>query len=137
MFLQRDDAAWEPSTFSRLPPVAAPLHIPHMKATMRKLRIEIDALQVDTFEVLSSSAKLRGTVNGAAPDPDYDDTTGWGTGGGSGAGSADLACITAYPCVPTNEASCQYSCLGTCRETCPATCARTCGSTCYAPAGCV
>jgi hypothetical protein len=84
---------------------------------MRKLKLDLDALDVESFDANPPAAEDRGTVQGAAPPPDNqlppDDTTG---GGGSG----NIYCISAYPCVPSNEATCNA-----------ATCGHTCWPTCY------
>lgn len=83
---------------------------------MRKLRIRIDALQVETFVTDAVSRGHTGTVNGNGREPQQpiptDDTTG-GTGG-----SGNIFCISAYPCVPTNEHSCQGTCYASCNGTC-------------------
>ena len=81
---------------------------------MRKVRLQLDALQVESFQTAAAPPE-RGTVQGHAPPPDHRDTGETGTGGG---GSGDIFCISAYPCVPTNEHSCQGTCYVSCNGTC-------------------
>lgn len=90
---------------------------------MRKIKLDVDGLRVDSFEVENGGGDGSGTVQGNVRDPEYRDTGDTGTGGGGGtSGSTYFSCTTPYP---TNENTCQGSCYGTCN-----TCANTCGSTC-------
>jgi len=81
---------------------------------MHKLKVNVEELQVESFEVNSSTRVGRGTVQGAAntrpsltivAPPDTTD---------------DIYCISIDPCVPSNEATCDA-----------ATCGHTCYPTCY------
>ena len=83
---------------------------------MRKIKLNLDGLRVDSFEVESGVAG-RGTVQGNAPEPDHRDTGYTDTGTGGGSGSTFFSCTTPYP---TNENTCQGSCNGTCIYTCNA-----------------
>jgi hypothetical protein len=75
---------------------------------MKKLRLDIDALQVESFDPSGDQAVLRGTVPGAqilAP----------GT-------------LRLVDCVePSGEISCRISCMASCIGTCDRSCYRTCG----------
>lgn len=69
---------------------------------MRKLRIDIASLRVETFETAAHGPTQRGTVKAES---------------GHNQGSENIYCISAYPCVPTNEPTGCYTC-GTCEDTC-------------------
>lgn len=92
---------------------------------MRKLKLDLDALQVDSFAVQSDVMRA-GTVNGRIeggtpiPYPVGDDSTGCDGGGwGSLFGSCD--CPTVGTCIgPT------YCCQPTWRPTCNPTCNWSC-----------
>jgi hypothetical protein len=73
----------------------------------RKLRLDLDALAVETFDTLQPHAD-RGTVEGH-----------------------NVPEFTAS-CDPTCPASCAGSCVGSCVNTCANTCANTCLNSCYA-----
>ena len=80
---------------------------------MRKLRLEVEALRVESFEVEKDQAN-RGTVRGASPDvgvapPDTDAAC---YGGGA---SGWIGCISNSQCVsPTPCNSCWFTCQATC-----------------------
>jgi hypothetical protein len=81
---------------------------------MRKIKLDVEGLQVDTFEVESGGVDGRGTVQGNMPvrnqDPGTLDCTGT-------SGSTYFSCTTPYP---TNDNTCQGSCNGTCIYSCNA-----------------
>jgi hypothetical protein len=81
---------------------------------MRKIKLDVEGLQVDTFEVESGGVDGRGTVAANSRTPENPET---GETGGTGtSGSTYFSCTTPYP---TNE----YTCAGTCAATCGSTCA--------------
>jgi hypothetical protein len=89
---------------------------------MRKLKLAVETLHVDSFDVNPPARAGQGTVRGAQQEyqlPPPDDTT-----GGGGGGSGNIFCISAYPCVPSNEATCGWgtTCANTCWPTCEVTC---------------
>ncbi|HEU0015262.1 MAG TPA: hypothetical protein VFQ45_16340 [Longimicrobium sp.] len=86
---------------------------------MRKLKLELDSLKVESFDLETSESPAEGTVLGA----EFNQDPGTGeTCDGGGGGSGWIGCITVYPCVPTNEWTCQITCQGytcdswTCRK---------------------
>jgi hypothetical protein len=80
---------------------------------MGKLRLDLDALQVESFDV-SRPSDARGTVNGAVIQPLYRDTG--DTGGGGSGGSGDIFCISNAPCIPSDQGSCGGTCEFTCHQ---------------------
>jgi hypothetical protein len=81
---------------------------------MPKLKLNLEALQVDSFEITDDGKARRGTVRGHA---DY---------------THPAVCDTAMDCSYNTCASyCQTAC-GTCYETCERTCEMSChyGSSC-------
>lgn len=99
---------------------------------MRKLSLDLDAIQVESFVVTAGSA-ARGTVGAqqrqtfgcetwTCPPPTQDscvDTCAYSCNGNCGGGTG----ATCYSCVQTCNASCE-----SCAATCDPTCAWTCGS---------
>ena len=85
---------------------------------MKKLRLELDELRVDTFATTSKADRDKGTVrghnswNGQCETLPYED-------------SIDL-CPPPY----TAAATCVNSCYGTCGNTCAASCQGSCYNTC-------
>ncbi|PIQ09559.1 MAG: hypothetical protein COW71_05875 [Ignavibacteriales bacterium CG18_big_fil_WC_8_21_14_2_50_31_20] len=87
---------------------------------MKKLKLNLDDLKVESFETTNSLQGLKGTVNGQGPltivtEPD----------------------IVSQPCQcydPTSDSlrpTCDATCLvPTCANTCAHTCADTCGMSC-------
>ena len=75
---------------------------------MNKLKLQLDDLQVDTFQT-TSAEKSKGTVFGE-----------------------QCTCYTQCTCpgCPTCYASCNGSCDASCNGTCGASCEATCGGTC-------
>ena len=117
----------------------------------KKLRLELDALAVETFDTLAARP-ARGTV--AGQDGGTDATVCWGlcgTGdteyafctygrescGGSCNCPSEMSCDgTCYesPCVASGSWSCDGStCAATCGSTCAGTCGCTEGSSCLCP----
>ena len=103
---------------------------------MRKLKLALDAIQVESFTTHSGAA-ARGTVDGqqrqtfgcptwTCPAPTLDTcdqaTCDYSCNGGCGTGA------TCYSCVQTCAVSCQ-SCAVSC-DSCVATCDATCNWTC-------
>ena len=74
---------------------------------MRKLQLELEALQVESFETAPPGLGDPGTVFAASRDP-LDPDPGTGDGGG---GSGNIYCITAAPCIPSNEETCYWTCI--------------------------
>lgn len=75
---------------------------------MKKLRLDIDALQVESFDPSPDRAMLRGTVDGAqilVPNT-----------------RRLVDCVE-----PSLEVSCRLSCMASCIGTCDRSCYRTCG----------
>jgi hypothetical protein len=75
---------------------------------MKKLKLRLDDLQVDTFQT-TSAPKQKGTVFGE-----------------------QCTCYTQCTCpgCPTCDASCNGTCDASCNGTCDASCNGTCGDTC-------
>ena len=92
---------------------------------MGKIRLDVDALRVESFET-SAGAAPRGTVRGHGDTLAYDrcDTNEANCTlycpGGSGGASCDGSCDSCYGCgTDTAAASCNGTCAGaTCGETC-------------------
>jgi hypothetical protein len=83
---------------------------------MRKLKLELDELQVESFDVQAKRLSRRGTVRGAAPDEDnappdtYIDNGCYG-----GWGSGNMMCLSNSQCVQQTPCNtCWQSCNGTC-----------------------
>jgi hypothetical protein len=80
---------------------------------MRKLKLDLDAIHVDSFEVRSPGVVRPGTVHAAQDTkpsltlPQPPDTT------------DDIFCISVDPCIPSNEPTCgAATCMHTCYPTC-------------------
>jgi len=92
---------------------------------MRKLKLEVDALQVESF-VVQPHAAQGGTVQGRWVDPDdrypvEDDSTGCDGGGWGSLFGTCAGCPTVGTCIgPT------YCCPRTWQPTCNPTCNMTC-----------
>jgi len=88
---------------------------------VKKLKLDLDMLQVDSFAVTATRGVEEGTVKGA--DAGTDGPLNKDTGdsydycGGGGGGSGYFSCTPQYP---TNENTCQGSCTGTCVYSCGA-----------------
>jgi hypothetical protein len=85
---------------------------------MKKLRLDLESLEVESFAVDAKSARRSGTVLGAGVfNKDPGDTS---YGGSSG----DIFCISNAPCVPSDVGSCGGTCEFTCVgfNTCHAPC---------------
>ncbi|HVH11786.1 MAG TPA: hypothetical protein VM759_01980 [Longimicrobium sp.] len=97
---------------------------------MRKLRLDLDAVQVESF-VTDAAAGGRGTVDArqritfGCPPPSQNTCAGTcSCGCGTGALTCDWTC----------GSTCAASCNGTCGDpTCAATCGDTCAGTCWDP----
>ena len=82
---------------------------------MRKLTLDLDALQIDSFEITDDAKARRGTVHGHV---DY---------------TNPVVCNTAVDCSFNScYSNCQSNCGVTCIDTCDVTCERSChyGSSC-------
>jgi hypothetical protein len=90
---------------------------------MRKLKLSIDALQVESFHAVGPGSG-RGTVPGHNPTYYLDECQ-------TPAGTCDAGCTQGYNTCGT----CMESCWGTC-VSCAATCNGTCGNTCGNTCGC-
>jgi hypothetical protein len=113
---------------------------------MRKFRLDVDALGVDSFDTTAAPAPPKGTVRGFASDPWSACCSNGGscyafcTAGDSCAGTCEAVCVTnascdttcfESPCVQSGAWTCDGStCAGTCGASCNATC------TCTEPASC-
>jgi hypothetical protein len=75
----------------------------------RKLKLDLDALQVESFDTTSAGHRHDGTVFGQ-----------------------QCTCYTQCTCpgCPTCDASCNGTCEASCNGTCDATCNGTCGASC-------
>lgn len=83
---------------------------------MKKLRLSLDALNVESFEMLNDGGPLRGTVPAnAATTPDV--------------------CVTQPDyCLSDNYSECRSCIQGTCYQSCGGTCgAVTCAASCAGP----
>jgi hypothetical protein len=80
---------------------------------MAKLKLTLESLEIDTFDLGATSDGI-GTVHGAeVPDPEHKHTGDSYDGcQGDPGGSGWIGCVSVYPCVPTNEWSCQITCAG-------------------------
>lgn len=77
---------------------------------MKKLTLDIDALQVESFEPGADTHALRGTVDGRqilVP--------------------STRRLSECAPCLETADVSCRLSCMASCIGTCGASCYGTCG----------
>jgi hypothetical protein len=94
---------------------------------MHKLRLNLEALAVDSFDTLPGAEDTRGTVQAFASVGDstcrqaicYYETF---------APSCAASCQTCY----TQQATCDGTCAYTCDDASCATCQTACGPTCYA-----
>jgi hypothetical protein len=93
---------------------------------MRKLKLDQDALKVDSFPMVPGPPERKGTVYGRLQDNPYPEDPTWDTCGGGGN-------INTYSCIgPT------YCCPPTWRPTCwQPTCAESCEGTCHWQITCV
>lgn len=84
---------------------------------MKKMKLDLDDLKVESFETTAESQDGEGTVYGYITQ----DLTQCGD-------------CTNFLCEPTNNrtcgSTCGPTCGNTCGNTCPSTCNNTCGSTC-------
>jgi hypothetical protein len=95
---------------------------------MERLKLDLDSLEVQSFETTAGPENRRGTVHGQMVPIDSDAyafaATGCGDcGTGSGSGSATATCAGYYTC----DASCNGTC-NTCNASCGGTCDANCGS---------
>ncbi len=74
---------------------------------MKKLKLSLDDLEVESFETTPEIADTKGTVVG------YGGGTAWGE-----------------TCVASECGSCGGTCFETCGNTCGGTCGRSCGGSC-------
>jgi hypothetical protein len=98
---------------------------------MKKLRMELDALKVDSFETQTAAGSgtvvAAGVLIGDAVAQTYPNC------------SEIDACPSAWNCTVNGtcyDATCAQvnTCAKTCAATCPNTCAVTCQASCYQPA---
>ena len=80
---------------------------------MKKLRLELDELSVETFHVAETEGDAEGTVFANAEYSGTCESECCGGGGGGG--------TNAYPCDDSIHYSCYYSCFiyGSCDTRCP------------------
>lgn len=89
---------------------------------MRKLKLEIDDLLVESFDVLPPRATGVGTVHGHVFNRDwetYDDAC---QGGGGGVPTVGTCVGPTYCCAPTWKETCPATCYATCPLSCPPPC---------------
>lgn len=98
---------------------------------MKKLRLELDELAVESFAANERDGS-RGTVAGREFTQYADECV-------TPNGTCERGCwdgTVAYSCAATCQGSCA-SCQGTCGASCAGTCAGTCGASCFGTcAGC-
>ncbi|HEX8692467.1 MAG TPA: hypothetical protein VF746_08620 [Longimicrobium sp.] len=82
---------------------------------MRKLKLDVEELKVDSFEVAEDEKAPRGTVRGHAQYTDY------------------RVCDTAVDC---SWNSCPSNCVSACAVTCYDTCEATCEMSCHYGSSC-
>ena len=95
---------------------------------MRKLKLSLDALQVESFHATGPAAP-RGTVPGHEWT-EYADESCFGT--------CDTNCTRDASCVGgcgSGAVSCNGTCYASCNGTCGASCGASCGATCTCPPG--
>jgi hypothetical protein len=114
--------------FARLENLSRLFPNPTEERPMPKLRLDIDALAVESFVPALDASSAPGTVlargttiQPTRPIPPTDTTC--DTGGG---GSDNIICFSISPCVPTVP----DSCVGTCYQTCAYSCGQSCPNTC-------
>jgi hypothetical protein len=85
---------------------------------MRKLKLDLDHLTVDSFDINPSDGTRRGTVQGFSHvcGPTRIDLTCLDT-----CGTCDPSCATCVSCYNTCDNTCGPSCYGTC-QTCQTNC---------------
>ena len=104
---------------------------------MRKYRLELDELSVESFDVLPETSEQRGTVRGREATPIL------GTCFGCGSATVDgETCVSCDGCGPgTHFNTCEYTCddatCATCGNSCAATCGASCWDTCGRTCNCV
>ena len=110
---------------------------------MRKLKLDVEQLEVESFDLSPGGLAVDGTVRALRyepEDPDYYNESEFGCGGGGGAtGPSNPVCIgPTYCCNPTANTTCCPPPTGpaTCPYSCPGTCPNTCPQSCY-PANCI
>jgi hypothetical protein len=79
--------------------------------TMRKLKLDLDQITVDSFDPNPSEGVRRGTVQGFGPTPVF---------------TCPLTCDTCYNTCASCDGTCENSCAGTCYYTCGGSCGGTC-----------
>lgn len=106
---------------------------------MRKMKLDIEQLQVETFAVTRDGTGAGGTVFGRATDtsPEDKDLPSFYCGGGGSAatGPSNPVCIgPTFCCNPTANTGCcpPQTLPETCPWSCNGTCAGTCGVSCPA-----
>lgn len=111
---------------------------------MSKLRLDLDALQVESFDTRPGASRPRGTVQGHGRDTDLaacGDATFpvscWDDSCAGSCASCDGSCV-AGTCAASCNGTCAVSCNGTCLASCGGTCDATCVSCGYScDASCV
>ena len=106
---------------------------------MKKFKLELDALEVDTFATLAEATPKVGTVHGYRPTIDEGTCNEPSCNGGPICGQEtwDQTCPAscAYTCAntcddPTCAQTCAYTCDDLTCQTCEATCNNSCGVSC-------
>jgi hypothetical protein len=93
---------------------------------MKKLKLNLDDLKVESFQTLPSMNK-KGTAHGHLPPSIEEIDTCFGP--------SCRICPTDLTCYNTCEATCANTCPDTCANTCPATCGYSCGGGCPTEVG--
>lgn len=88
---------------------------------MKKLRLRMDDLRVESFATLGGPAQPRGTVRGHEP-----------TVMCSGTCTANPDCTDVFACETYGDCTLAGSCEGTCGNSCDVTCQVSCYGTCDA-----
>jgi len=83
---------------------------------MEKLKLNLDELKVESFELLPQQSNQQGTVYGQVPQTQ------------APAATCSQSCNET--CNTCNGNTCLGSCVNTCGATCAATCAESCAATC-------
>jgi len=76
---------------------------------MKKLKLEVDELKVESFQAERGDA-ARGTIRG------------------QGEGSYEIGCETVYA---SRDGSCEGTCFASCNATCGGSCYGSCDATCF------
>jgi hypothetical protein len=88
---------------------------------MKKLKLRMDDLRVESFETIAGNGGARGTVPGNEPSVMCSNTC-----------TANADCTNDFACETYGDCTLAGSCEGTCGNSCDATCQVSCYGTCDA-----